>query len=102
MRAETGTWEGQIRGVTSYNYTHKVTYTCGPYGSFKREDGSHYTELVSTCGWFREWEPPQIDECEPVACPQIPIPPPTTGLLHLQDEQNKIQLESGIIDHPYR
>ena len=86
-----GTWEWD--GDQAYGAA--VTYTCGPYGSFQRDSGELYEEVISSCVWNKTWSPPALDICAATFCQEIPFPPKSIGLVYTPDAKNNITLASG-------
>ena len=86
-----GTWEWN--GDQAFGAS--VTYTCGPYGSFRKPSGELYEELISSCVWNKTWSPPELDICAATFCQEIPFPPKSIGLEYAPDAKNNITLASG-------
>ena len=89
-RPGSGTWAWNLE----YKYRTEITYTCGPFGNFKGEDGEKYTELVSYCAWNKTWTPSVLDPCVAASCQVIPFPDPGTGLVYQPEEGSSLSLQS--------
>lgn len=77
IRPPSGTWNWN-GGI---NYRNNITYTCGPYGKLRLDNGTTVSSLVSTCAWNKTWSPATLPPCIATHCPIIPFPPPSTGLI---------------------
>ena len=89
-RPGSGTWAWNLE----YKYRTEITYTCGPFGNFKGEDGERYTELTSYCAWNKTWTPSELDPCVAASCQVIPFPDPGTGLVYQPEEGSSLSLQS--------
>lgn len=89
-RPESGTWDWK----SEYKYNTDIKYTCGPFGSFKSENGETYIEKIVSCGWNQTWVPSSLDPCVATSCQIIPFPDPSTGLLYQPEGEDAIQLQS--------